>query len=137
MIVATLSHPCVFSPFIFPNATAGTWTKTYDLDRLANDPDPEVRAEVIRAIGGSLARVDQNDNKRDYNPAVDLLIKMAKPSLSEPTAKSTHSGKTKFSPKNWKHWLLILKVTLGFMSGISKPEKQHPSMLIACFLQPA
>jgi putative membrane-bound dehydrogenase-like protein len=80
--------------FIFPYAIGGTRQPIYDLARLADDPEPEVRAEVIRVVGGSLARVDHNDYKGNRNTAVNLLVKMAKASLSEPTAKSTHSGKT-------------------------------------------
>jgi putative membrane-bound dehydrogenase-like protein len=79
--------------FIFPYATGGSWKPIYDLARLAGDPEPEVRAEVIRVVGGSLARVGHNEWKGNDNIAVDLLLKMAKPSLPEPTAKSTHSGK--------------------------------------------
>jgi putative membrane-bound dehydrogenase-like protein len=80
--------------FIFPYTTGGTRVPIYDLDRLANDPEPEVRAEVIRVLAGSLAQVDHVKWKGNYNIAVDFLLKMAKASLSEPTAKSTHSGKT-------------------------------------------
>jgi putative membrane-bound dehydrogenase-like protein len=81
-------------PLIHPYATGGQSQEIYDLAKLAGDPDPEVRAEVIRAAGASLARVDHKQYKNDYNFAIELLIKMAKPSLAEPTTKSTHSGKT-------------------------------------------
>ncbi len=79
--------------FIDPYVTGGLRQPIYDLARLADDPEPEVRAEVIRVVAGSLARVDHDQYKNTDNAAVNLLIEMAKPSLPEPTAKSTHSGK--------------------------------------------
>src|SRR5437588_11191379 len=55
------------------------------LEPLADDPDPQVRAEVIRVAG---ARVGQEPR------AIGLCVKLARAPLGEPTAKSTHNGRT-------------------------------------------
>jgi len=55
------------------------------LEPLADDPDPEVRAAVLRAAGPVVAKEPR---------AIALCVKLARAPLAEPTAKSTHSGKT-------------------------------------------
>ena len=73
---------------------AGQWHAIYELIPLAEDSDPEVRAEIIRTVGTSLAAVDDSATQRFHNLAAGLLIQMARAPLPEPTAKSTHNGKT-------------------------------------------
>jgi putative membrane-bound dehydrogenase-like protein len=55
------------------------------IESLAEDPDPEVRAEVMRTAGLFVGAEPT---------AVALCMKMARPSLPEPLGKSTHSGRT-------------------------------------------
>jgi putative membrane-bound dehydrogenase-like protein len=55
------------------------------LESVSNDPDPEVRAEVIRTAGPLIANEPR---------ALALCLQMGRAPLAEPTAKSTHSGKT-------------------------------------------
>ena len=55
------------------------------LEPLVNDPEPTVRAEVIRASGSLAATTPE---------AVALCLKFARPALEEPTGRSTHSGRT-------------------------------------------
>ena len=59
------------------------------LKSLAEDADPEVRAEVIRALG------NRRPGPANLSPdAIALLVRMGKVSLPGPTGKSTQSGKT-------------------------------------------
>ncbi|MCI0348054.1 MAG: hypothetical protein L0Z53_01400, partial [Acidobacteriales bacterium] len=55
------------------------------LEQLVDDPDPEVRAEVIRTAG-QLIHVEPR--------AISICVKMARAALAEPSGKSTHSGNT-------------------------------------------
>ncbi len=48
----------------------------------ANDSDPEVRAEVIRVACSQLA----------YPPTMQLLARMVKPSLEQPSGRNPHNG---------------------------------------------
>ncbi len=75
-----------------------SWTELFDaLEPLANDPDSEVRAELIKTTATLDLTVNlMSDNlTRDvaYQRALPLLISMAKPPFAEPTMKSTQSGK--------------------------------------------
>jgi putative membrane-bound dehydrogenase-like protein len=81
------------SQLIEPVILGGTWRTILDLVGLKDDPDPEVRAEVIRAAAPASLEVKQLNVHND-NAALSLVIEMARPSLSEPVGKSTHSGKT-------------------------------------------
>jgi putative membrane-bound dehydrogenase-like protein len=63
---------------------------------LADDRDPAVRAEVIRAAGRILTRpaaLAGEDSRATTLAAAGLLAQTAKAPLAEPTAKSTHSGR--------------------------------------------
>ena len=64
---------------------------------LADDADPEVRAEVIRTTGPRLSQYLAGGDFRINSPAamsaVGLLVKCARAPLAEPTMKSTQSGK--------------------------------------------
>src|SRR5262245_16500825 len=88
------------------------------IESLADDSDPEVRAEVIRTAGtvwerGSVSRRNNTSasasknsevpstslpsaalESRSLQQGIALLARMAKPSLVEPTARSTHNSKT-------------------------------------------
>lgn len=68
------------------------------LAALADDPDPEVRAEVIRTtgtmLGQFLAGGGSEGNSSVALGAVELLAKSARTPLVAPTMKSTHSGRT-------------------------------------------
>jgi putative membrane-bound dehydrogenase-like protein len=66
---------------------------------LANDPEPEVRAEVMRVCGRALAwnlgpRIDLESAAQGTNRIVEILLAMARAPLDQPTMKSTQSGKT-------------------------------------------
>jgi len=65
---------------------------------LADDADPEVRAEVIRTAGTLLTQHLEGDQASASSPAamnaVGLLAKLARAPLAEPTMKSTQNGKT-------------------------------------------
>ena len=77
--------------------TGGHRPNIYDLDRLTEDPDPAVRAELIRTIGRILPphmNLAGSALPQNVHHAVALLVRMAKPSLAQPTAKSTHNGRT-------------------------------------------
>jgi putative membrane-bound dehydrogenase-like protein len=86
----------------FPPSTAGTsklWSEGFDvLDRAGADPEPEVRAEVIKTSAQFLTWLQFSSEPATARlitqRALPLLIRMAGPSLLDPTAKSTHSGKT-------------------------------------------
>jgi putative membrane-bound dehydrogenase-like protein len=68
------------------------------LARASADPEPEVRNEVITTAAQLLVVLNLSSDSRtarlSVERAVPLLVSMAKPSLAEPTAKSTHSGRT-------------------------------------------
>lgn len=75
------------------------WSEYFDaLDKASADSDPEVRAEVIKTTAqllGFLYLSSDSDTARLLDQrALPLIIGMAKPSLVEPTGKSTHNGKT-------------------------------------------
>src|SRR5439155_3468458 len=50
---------------------------------LINDPDPEVRAELIRSAGSWIGKDDH---------ALELLLTMARESLAHPLARNTQNG---------------------------------------------
>ncbi len=63
---------------------------------LVNDPDPEVRAQVIRSIGSLLARPWSNSYRKPATPdsaAIALLAAFAREPLVDPVAPSTRNGK--------------------------------------------
>jgi putative membrane-bound dehydrogenase-like protein len=63
----------------------------------AGDPDPEVRAEIIRTaahlLGGIEAAPPKAGSRDLTHRTVSLLLAMVRPSLDGPTAKSTHNGR--------------------------------------------
>ena len=62
--------------------------------RIWNDPDPEVRAEVIRVTGRFLSSASGLGNNQEAQSAVRVLINGPDLApLSEPTMKSTQSGR--------------------------------------------
>jgi putative heme-binding domain-containing protein len=71
--------------------------KADDFAFLADDPDPEVRAQTVRSAGVALS-LSLNAGDSDLPPAAirafDLLLKLARPSLDGPTTKSTSNGHT-------------------------------------------
>ncbi len=74
------------------------WGELFDaLEPLADDPDSEVRAELIKTTVSldSTLHLSSDNRTADvaYQRALPLIVSMAKPSLPEPTMKSTHSGK--------------------------------------------
>jgi putative membrane-bound dehydrogenase-like protein len=83
-----------------PVAGAGNlWTHYFDLlDRAASDPEPEVRAEVIKTTALALSLLSLSSDSATasllHGRAMPLLMRMAKPSLEEPVVKSTHSSRT-------------------------------------------
>ena len=74
------------------------WNHLFDaLAPLASDPEPEVRAELIKTVA-SLASVialspETHTSEVAHDRALPLLLGRASPSLAEPTMKSTQSGK--------------------------------------------
>ncbi len=64
---------------------------------LANDPDSEVRAELIKSAASLKTMMgfssEPTTGRMSQTHALTLLISMAKPPLAEPTMKSTQSGK--------------------------------------------
>jgi putative membrane-bound dehydrogenase-like protein len=75
------------------------WTEYFDaLDKAGLDPEPEVRAEVIKTTVQLLGLLgissDSNTTLLSHQRALPLLVGMARPSLPGPTAPSTHSGKS-------------------------------------------
>jgi putative membrane-bound dehydrogenase-like protein len=66
------------------------------LASLAEDPDPEVRAQVIRTVGGSIGQpygIGFPKAASVPSAAFHLLVSMARPSLDGPTAPSTQNGR--------------------------------------------
>jgi putative membrane-bound dehydrogenase-like protein len=66
------------------------------LEELVDDPEPEVRAEVIRVAGHTIhAAMNLADSAVPTTAvdAVELCVRLARPSLESPTMKSTQSGK--------------------------------------------
>ncbi|MCW5554461.1 MAG: DUF1080 domain-containing protein [Verrucomicrobiae bacterium] len=84
-----------------PLSVAGAsraWGRLFDaLDPLAEESDPQVRAELIKTVirlrNFLLASSDGRTASLLEERAMPLLLRMARPALAEPTAKSTHSGK--------------------------------------------
>lgn len=75
-----------------------TWERLFDtLDALTDDADPQVRAEVIKTVNQLrnflLASSDDRTARLLEARALPFLLRMARPSLPGPTARSTHSGK--------------------------------------------
>ena len=75
------------------------WAELFDaLEPLANDPDPEVRAELIKTVASldSMLHLSSDNRTADisHQRALPLLISMARAPLTEPTMKSTHNGKS-------------------------------------------
>ncbi|HMJ63990.1 MAG TPA: PVC-type heme-binding CxxCH protein, partial [Candidatus Binatia bacterium] len=79
------------SKLIEPVIYGGTWQTILDIQALKDDPDSEVREEVIRVAAAASLEVRRLDV---YKTALELVIEMARPSLPQPIGKSTHSGKT-------------------------------------------
>jgi putative membrane-bound dehydrogenase-like protein len=74
------------NPDVFrPHHSSGPREPVHALATLADDADPDVRFAVIMAAGAVIAQKPE---------AIRLCIEMARPPLSEPVGKSTHSGKT-------------------------------------------
>ncbi len=78
---------------------SGLWSQGFDaLERAAEDSDPQVRAEVIKTTARWARLLPSSSDSRTgpllEQRALPLLVKMAKPSLEGPTAKSTHNGRT-------------------------------------------
>ncbi len=55
------------------------------LQRLVDDPDPEVRSEIIKTVARQIPTSPE---------AIGLCLRFAQASLSEPTMRSTHNGRT-------------------------------------------
>ncbi|MEW6303035.1 MAG: PVC-type heme-binding CxxCH protein [Verrucomicrobiota bacterium] len=77
---------------------SGLWGECFDaLDKLAEDAEPEVRAEVIKTAAQWLGVLGLSSDSRTADlmnrRALPLLVRMAKPSLAGPTAKSTQNAK--------------------------------------------
>ena len=67
------------------------------LSALVDDPDPEVRAEVIRTAGALLSQYFDGKGSADSPitmKAIGLLAESARAPLAEPTMKSTSNGRT-------------------------------------------
>ncbi|HEY0552290.1 MAG TPA: PVC-type heme-binding CxxCH protein, partial [Verrucomicrobiae bacterium] len=78
---------------------SGLWAQGFDaLERAAEDADLQVRAEVIKTTARWARLLPSSSDSRTgpllEQRALPLLVKMAKPSLQGPTAKSTHNGRT-------------------------------------------
>ncbi|HWN94633.1 MAG TPA: LamG-like jellyroll fold domain-containing protein, partial [Methylomirabilota bacterium] len=74
------------------------WIQLFDaLEVMANDPDPEVRAELIKTTASLDSTLHISSDSRtaqlSHERALPLLISMAKPPLAEPTMKSTQNGR--------------------------------------------
>ncbi len=77
----------------------GFWSEWFDaLAPLANDPDAEVRAALIKTINASRIKLILSSDPRTatllFQQAMPLLIGMAHPSLASPTMRSTSTGRT-------------------------------------------
>src|SRR5262249_16045897 len=74
------------------------WSDYFNaLDKASTYAEPEVRAEVIKTVAqllGLLRSSADPDTPRSTPRALGLLVAMAKPPLNEPTARSTHNGRT-------------------------------------------
>jgi len=75
------------------------WRESLDaVSPLVNDPDPEVRAELIRTTGTILSQTLADGNAvadpAAVMNAIGLLVTSAREPLAGPTTKSTHNAKT-------------------------------------------
>jgi putative membrane-bound dehydrogenase-like protein len=75
------------------------WTELFNaLEPLAADPDPTVRAELIKTVVSLNSLLhessDSHTGEMSSTRAMPLLLRMAKPTLAEPVMKSTHNGRT-------------------------------------------
>ena len=77
---------------------AAAWDRWFSLlEGLADDPDPEVRAEVIRTVGNLLPRLADTSEpswaeiRRTH--ALPLLARMARAPMEAPVMRSTQSGR--------------------------------------------
>jgi putative membrane-bound dehydrogenase-like protein len=84
----------------FPSiaGASGQWTALFNaLGKLTDDPDPQVRSELIKTLATTMRVLPVSSDSRMVpmadEHAFPLLAKLARPSLDAPTMKSTHSGK--------------------------------------------
>jgi putative membrane-bound dehydrogenase-like protein len=72
------------------------YARAESIESLADDPDPDVRAEVLRSAGRMLDNAERQRDPATANPGareVALLVRMARAPLPGPTAKSTQNGR--------------------------------------------
>jgi hypothetical protein len=97
-----------------------------ELQPLLDDPDPEVRAYVIRTLGNRLNDGDTSDES--LLEAVKKLIYMAKPPLAAPVAPSTRNGKPikireAYDREFERYWI---RFALEHVPRIVKMALDHP-----------
>lgn len=78
---------------------SGAWVALFEaLEKGADDPDPQVRSEIIKTTATTLRVLPfSSDSKTSSlleSRALPILAKLARPSLDGPTMKSTQSGRT-------------------------------------------
>ncbi len=65
------------------------------IERLANDPDPEVRAQVVRTAGRlAESRIRYSGVPVSMMKDFETMVMLGNPSLAQPAMKSTQSGRT-------------------------------------------
>lgn len=132
-------------------AVASWGTLFNHLEKLADDPDPEVRSETIKTIVNALTVLQLSSDSRTASlsgtRAFPILARFARPSLDAPTMKSTQHGRTIKTGEAYEREferylvrLLLERSSLGLESFMGSAEaKSLPvenRLLLALALSP-
>jgi putative heme-binding domain-containing protein len=95
------------------------------LDKVKDDKDPEVRAEIIRGTVGLLAQVIPQSRDIKTPMALKLLLNLAANSLNEPLGPSTRNGKPIRVAEAYEREFERYLVRSGIEDLIASSSKQH------------